>query len=84
MINKFFLATVCLFVLLNMQAQVLHYDRPAEYFEEALPIGNGTIGGILWWHQVRPYFAQRHHFMDGRTLQHERLFARGAQDHPCH
>lgn len=48
MINKFFLATVCLFVLLNMQAQVLHYDRPAEYFEEALPIGNGTIGGIIY------------------------------------
>ena len=21
----------------------LHYDRPAEYFEEALVIGNGTI-----------------------------------------
>lgn len=23
---------------------VLHYNRPAEYFEEALVIGNGTMG----------------------------------------
>lgn len=27
---------------------VLHYDRPAEYFEEALVIGNGTMGAILY------------------------------------
>lgn len=26
----------------------LHYDRPAEYFEEALVIGNGTIGAIVY------------------------------------
>jgi len=26
----------------------LHYDRPAEYFEEALVIGNGTMGGIVY------------------------------------
>ena len=29
-------------------AQVLHYDRPADYFEEALVIGNGTMGGIVY------------------------------------
>ena len=27
-------------------AQTLHYDRPADYFEEALVIGNGTMVGI--------------------------------------
>ena len=26
----------------------LHYDRPAQYFEEALVIGNGTMGGIVY------------------------------------
>ena len=26
----------------------LRYDRPATYFEEALPIGNGTIGGMIY------------------------------------
>ena len=27
---------------------ILHYDRPAEYFEEALPIGNGHIGAMVY------------------------------------
>ena len=27
---------------------VLHYNRPAEYFEEALVIGNGTMGAIIY------------------------------------
>lgn len=27
---------------------VLHYDRPAKYFEEALVIGNGTIGAAVY------------------------------------
>lgn len=26
----------------------LHYNRPAAYFEEALPIGNGTIGAMVY------------------------------------
>lgn len=30
------------------EAQTLHYDRPADYFEEALVIGNGTMGGIVY------------------------------------
>lgn len=40
--------------LTGVQAQVqtgaltLHYDRPAEYFEEALVIGNGTFGAIVY------------------------------------
>lgn len=29
-------------------AQTLHYNCPAEYFEEALVIGNGTLGGIVY------------------------------------
>ena len=29
-------------------AQTLHYDHPATYFEEALVIGNGTMGGIVY------------------------------------
>jgi len=27
---------------------VLHYDAPAKYFEEALPIGNGRIGAMVY------------------------------------
>ena len=30
------------------EAQTLHYDRPADYFEEAMVIGNGTMGGIVY------------------------------------
>ena len=26
----------------------LHYDRPATYFEEALPIGNGRLGAMVY------------------------------------
>ena len=26
----------------------LHYDKPAQYFEEALPIGNGRIGAMVY------------------------------------
>ena len=26
----------------------LHYDRPAEFFEEALPIGNGRLGAMVY------------------------------------
>ena len=33
---------------LQSQAQTLHYDRPAQFFEEALVIGNGTMGGIVY------------------------------------
>ena len=29
-------------------SQTLHYDRPADYFEEALVIGNGTMGGGVY------------------------------------
>ena len=27
---------------------LMRYDKPAEYFEEAMVIGNGTIGAIVY------------------------------------
>ena len=30
------------------QGLILHYDRPAEFFEEALPIGNGQLGAMVY------------------------------------
>ena len=35
-------------LLPQAQAQTLHYDCPAQYFEEALVSGNGTMGGIVY------------------------------------
>ena len=29
-------------------SMMLHYDRPAVFFEEALVIGNGTMGGVVY------------------------------------
>ena len=37
-----------LFPTLGIVGQTLHYDRPADFFEEALVIGNGTMGGIVY------------------------------------
>ncbi|MBR1519827.1 MAG: glycoside hydrolase family 95 protein [Bacteroidaceae bacterium] len=34
--------------LATAEAQTLHYNRPADFFEEALVIGNGTMGGIVY------------------------------------
>lgn len=31
-----------------LMAQQLHYDKPATYFEEALPIGNGNLGAMIY------------------------------------
>ena len=36
------------FTVSESVAQTLHYDRPATFFEEALVIGNGTMGGIVY------------------------------------
>ena len=30
------------------QSAWLHYDRPAQFFEEALPIGNGSMGAMVY------------------------------------
>ena len=44
--------TICIISLhSSLSAQenlILHYNRPADYFEEALVIGNGTMGAILY------------------------------------
>ena len=42
-----------LFMPLSMPAQqqapmVLNYDRPAEFFEESLPVGNGKLGALVY------------------------------------
>lgn len=32
----------------SAQSDVLHYNRPALFFEEALPIGNGNLGAMVY------------------------------------
>jgi len=32
----------------SQQSDLLRYDKPASFFEEALPIGNGRIVGIVY------------------------------------
>lgn len=32
----------------HAEGLTLHYDRPAQFFEESLPIGNGTIGASVY------------------------------------
>ena len=56
MIRKllFFLTVYCCVAVCSLakgyeyNSLTLHYDRPAEYFEEALPIGNGTQGAMVY------------------------------------
>ncbi len=42
------IVTLCALVGATLSAQSLHYNHPAKYFEEALVIGNGTMGGIVY------------------------------------
>ena len=42
------LFTLIALFLTSAEAQTLWYDRPADFFEEALVIGNGTMGGIVY------------------------------------
>ena len=35
----------------------LHYDRPATYFEEALPVGNGRIGAMVYGDPVHEHLS---------------------------
>ena len=40
-----------LFISCGMQSEqvlTLHYDKPATFFEEALPIGNGRLGAMIY------------------------------------
>ena len=51
--RKYLLFTLSLLATTSMTAQeqapmVLQYDRPADYFEESLPIGNGKIGALVY------------------------------------
>ena len=45
-----FFTVICLWLILptTTGAQTLHYNQPATFFEEALVIGNGTMGGIVY------------------------------------
>ena len=47
---RVFILTMALSALsaFTAPAQTLHYDRPAHYFEEALVIGNGRMGGTVY------------------------------------
>lgn len=42
------LTALCMVVILKTSAQTLHYNKPADFFEETLVIGNGTMGGIIY------------------------------------
>jgi len=46
--KKIFVLAFMAMVALGANAQKLYYDKPAEFFEEALVIGNGTMGGIVY------------------------------------
>lgn len=48
-VNKsvFCLVTMAI-TFFSANAQTLHYNRPATFFEEALVIGNGRLGGIIY------------------------------------
>ena len=49
--KKYQFIFVCLFLqtmLCEAQNLLLHYDKPAEFFEEAMVIGNGRLGGIVY------------------------------------
>jgi alpha-L-fucosidase 2 len=35
----------------------LHYDRPAHFFEEALPVGNGRLGAMVYGDPVHEYLS---------------------------
>ena len=46
--KKNLLTLVCCLFSVVSHAQTLQYDKPAEFFEETLVIGNGTMGGIVY------------------------------------
>lgn len=47
------LLAMTLLALTAGHGQTLRYDRPADHFEEALPIGNGTMGGTVYGGTVK-------------------------------
>ena len=46
--KKILVIMLCTVAAITAQAQTLHYNKPAQYFEEALVIGNGSMGGIVY------------------------------------
>ncbi len=46
--STFVLVALAVCFALRAGAQELKYDRPARFFEEALPIGNGRIGAMVY------------------------------------
>ena len=50
--KTFLMMSVCA-VAAMATAQTLHYNRPADYFEEALVIGNGMMGGTVYGGTVK-------------------------------
>ena len=47
--NLLLSAMTCLTAMAQEQApMVLQYDKPATYFEESLPIGNGKLGALIY------------------------------------
>ena len=46
--EKILVIMLCTVAAIMAQAQTLHYDKPAQYFEEALVIGNGSMGGTVY------------------------------------
>ena len=56
MLKKFIIGAILINLLplggtggyLHAQSNLLHYKSPATYFEEALPIGNGTQGAMVY------------------------------------
>lgn len=53
MMKNIFSLIVCTTLLCSCAAESrtslkLHYDKPAEYFEEALPLGNGRLGAMVY------------------------------------
>ena len=42
------LALFCLTSMAQQAPMVLQYDKPATYFEESLPIGNGKLGALIY------------------------------------
>ena len=44
----FAILTITQFTSAQQLAMTLQYDKPADYFEESLPIGNGKMGALVY------------------------------------
>ena len=60
----------------------LHYDRPATYFEEALPLGNGRLGAMVYGDPVHEHISLNDITLwtgePDKGTQHPDLIATGA------